>query len=337
MKKSLRVLLFLILVLGGVCFFRDKNSLAKSEIVSLNMNRPYLNYDVDNDGKADRIEARSKNKGSNNILRIILNNKVIYKHKEPEGVPEVSLIRMKKKRTLLYVAHLGEDDSGPREIYLFRGKKWTRLINLNPSKDESVYGRYAGSPDATTASTLTIRYQELSYMIGATEYEITYSFKSDRLVPPTDPVDVYVMKQGSSAYKRNAHLTAKEEMPVYSMAAEPDGGAATGAAVSFGDATVMIDSFAMIRHSERNSNPVGVFGMPVADKGDESDVVAETSSQIATINPGDDVIINRFIRVNSRPWFQVTIGEITGWIPAMKDGVGDDGMGRYFKDLLFYG
>ncbi len=308
MKNGLRTILFLTLALFGVCFLSEKESQAKSEIVSLNVNRPYVNYDVDNDGKKDSIEARSKDKGSDNILRVILNNKVIYKHKEPEGVAEVSLICMKKKRTLLYVAHLGEDDSGPREIYLFRGKKWTRLINLNPSKEEAVYGRYTGTPDATTASTLTIHYHELSYMIGATEYELTYTFKSDKLILPTDPVDVYVMKQGSSAYKRNAHLTAKQEMPVYSMAAEP---------------------------SVPNDTGDGTGDGSIQDG--EGSTPEETSTQIATVNSGDDVIINQFVRVNSRAWYQVTVGSTTGWIPAMKDGIGDDGMGRYFQDILLYG
>ena len=287
MKHKGKLLLLAVTALAGICFLPGKTSSAKSEIVSLNVNRPYVNYDVNNDGKKDRIEVLSKDKGDINILRIRLNNKIIYKHKEAEGYAEVSLIRMKKKRTLLYVAHLGVDDIGPREIYMFRGAKWKRLINLNPTKEEKVYDTYRGSPDGVSSTTVTIRYEDLNYMVGATEYVLTYSFSDDRLIPPVSPVDVYIMKQGSSAYKKNVHLIAKQEMPVYVT----------------------------------------------------TEISTETpeASQIATIRPGDDVIVRQFIRVDSKPWFQVSIGDVTGWIPSMELITDEDGSGHWFADIMMYG
>ena len=60
-------------------------------------------------------------------------------------------------------------------------------------------------------------------------------------------------------------------------------------------------------------------------------------TQITTIHAGDDCVFERIIRVNYKPWFEVTIGGVTGWIPAMEDAIGDDGMGRYFQDILMYG
>ena len=360
LQGLLKLSMLVLFMLVGVCFFCNKKSMAKSAIISLNVNRPYVNYDVDNDGKNDTIQARSKTKGSTNTLKVILNNKVIYKHKEPEGVAEVSLIKMKKKRTLLYVAHLGEDDSGPREIYLFRGPKWTRLINLNSSKAEAVYGRYAGSPDTVTAKTLTIRYQEMSYMVGAAEYDMTYTFKKDKLIPPTEAADLYIMKQGSNAYKKDAHLIAKEELPVYSAPAEPGDGAATGAAATVTKATglthliyptgmightggiaILTDSTGMIGQPEQSGNMSAVFGISgvndTVDPDSETGTTEEPVTQITTIHAGDDCVFERIIRVNYKPWFEVTIGGVTGWIPAMEDAIGDDGMGRYFQDILMYG
>ena len=66
-----------------------------------------------------------------------------------------------------------------------------------------------------------------------------------------------------------------------------------------------------------------------------------SSGTVAEIQKDDKVIFHLMRVVSKRPWFYVTIGRTTGWLPAGvakydENDTGDEGAGYYFKWLLFY-
>ena len=293
MKRVVRLTAIMAVMMMGI-LISSNASLAKDGITTLKKNKVYKAYDVTGDGKADKIKVISKTKKKNdmNTMKIMINGKQAFKHKEYCGTPYVSIIQLEDGQNMISVFHSGLNDYGVRTINTYVDSKWKKIMNLNSTKIEDKYDGPAGSPIAVSGNAVTIQFGCQSAMTGISKYSMDYLYTDGKLELQTPIADYAILKlgKGEQDFKYDETMIARMEMDVYNQVEE---------------------------------------GRTVAFK----------------IKKDDQVVFHKIRRINGRPWYQVSVGENTGWLECgefkyheYEEGDDEyDGSSEYFHNAAFAG
>ena len=223
MKKVIRLTVVMAVMMLGVLLGASTGQ-AKGNLVKLKKNKLYTKYDVTADGKADKVKVISKTKKKNymNTMKLQINGKVVFKHKESSGEPIVQLVFLEDNQSLISIFHRGDNDYGERLIFSYAGSKWKKLMDLNGTKVEAKYDNPEGSVTAVSGNAVTISYAVQSAMVGLSSYSMDYLYTDGKLELQTPIVDYYIYKNTKEPgdYVKGQTMTARKEMQVYDKVEE---------------------------------------------------------------------------------------------------------------------
>lgn len=225
MKKFLAKILALTLtvsslsvtVAAGPAKAAEKKTSQPVGKVTLQEGKTYTEYDVTNDGKADKVEIKNSNASSTDGFRVFVNGTCAMNLKKDYYYnAQCELVTLENDKKFLYVYMPSDNDYGASDLYTYKNNKFSKVVNL----DKSV--AYVGSLingasiKKVSGNKITFEMNVMSYGLANMTFSVTYESRAGgmHLTSTTHKISSYY---NVKSQKRGiTYLTTAKSLKLYS-------------------------------------------------------------------------------------------------------------------------
>lgn len=217
----------ILLIVGIILFMPVKAQAANPKLVTLQPNRTYTKYDLDSDGKADKIliDAKWNERYSYySTVSIIINNKKVYSlsfEAYDADVLHTKLCTLSNKKAYLFMEATGVSMWEPvAKLFQYKGNKLYQVFNFRSLLNENYKGytyRLSCEVASVKNNTINMRYFSTLFTIGGIYFNVPLKYSNGKMVLATNTFTVSPTKRLTTMRKIQTYTTVKQNKKSFSL------------------------------------------------------------------------------------------------------------------------